>query len=66
MNYLGEPSNEGRLEIRYKGEWGTLSFDDSNKDFIKLVCKNLNFASNNYFIILFIINYINFRWEIIK
>jgi len=43
VNYLGEPSNDGRLEVRYKGKWGTVQYSQENDNFVKLVCKELGF-----------------------
>ena len=46
VNYLGEPSNEGRLEVRVEGVWGTISYNPKNEKFVKLVCKHLGFTCN--------------------
>lgn len=47
--------NEGRIEIRYNGVWGTVCDDDFNDDAAKVVCRYLGYEGaseakkNGYF-----------------
>lgn len=42
----GSSRQEGRLEIRHNGIWGTVCDDDFNEDAAKVVCSHLGFRGS--------------------
>lgn len=42
----GTTFNEGRLEVRHLGIWGSICDDDFNEDAAKIACSQLGFAGS--------------------
>lgn len=44
----GTSRNEGRVEIKYHGTWGTICDDDFNDDAAKIVCRELGYRGSAF------------------
>ena len=44
----GNDINEGRVEVRYHGNWGTICDDNFDEDDAKVVCNMLNLGNPTY------------------
>jgi len=43
LNYKGEMSNEGRVEFRNNGQWGTACAKNMNGYAARVICRHLNY-----------------------
>jgi len=48
VDYKGTPTNEGRLEMRYEGIWGTICSQGNNRKSAKVICREVGYADGEW------------------